>query len=102
MPTRRGTETLCDLIDHAIGVATSYRATVLVVIQDGVVSPEERHLLAAAEREVEQAHQALPGPASEADCAMVVIGAVAGAVRVSPHAYRKARESFQDSRRISA
>lgn len=102
MPTKRGTETLCDLIDHAIAVGTSYRAAVRVVIADGVVSPDEKHLLDTAEREVEQAHQALPGPASAVDCAMVVIGAVAGAGRISPHAYRKARESYQDSRRISA
>lgn len=96
----RGTETLCDLIDHATEVVTSYLQTVQAVIADGEISDTERHLLRVAEVEAVQAIRAPAGPASEADCAMVTIRAIAGAGRVSPHAYRKARESYRDGRRI--
>lgn len=101
MQRERGTEALCDQIDHGIEVVTSYLATVQDVIADGVVSAEEKHLLRAAEVEAVQAIRAPVGLASEADGAMVAIRAIAGAGRVSPHAFRLTREQYQDSRRIA-
>lgn len=101
MQRERGTEALCDLIDHGIEVVTSYLATVQAAIADGVVSDAEKHLLRAGELEAQQAIQAPVGLASEADGAMVAIRAIAGAGRVSPHAYRLTREQYQDSCRMA-
>ena len=97
MPTPRGSVVLCDLVDlHGDSLRCLIRAADDVT-SDGFTTPDERQLLRNLAELVMETYAPIPCGAAQQDNAFRVIGAAAGAARVTPYVERVVREAAADA-----
>lgn len=112
MPSERGSTVLCDLVElhgemvelHGTSL-TNLIEIVEATTGDGFVDPDDTRLLKSAAvlavqtfRSTAETYDPLPTRASEQDDAFRLIGAAAGAGRVTKHVFAVAREAAADVR----
>lgn len=98
MPAERGSTVLCDLVELHGESLVNLIEIVEAVTGDGMVCPDETKLLKVVFSSARQTFAELPPRASQADDAFRVIGAVAGAGRMTKHAFAACREAAADVR----
>lgn len=101
MPTRRGSEELCDLIDDHGAELRELMRVVRVVTSDSQVTPVERRLLHLHMQRAAKTFRPLPARGSEVDGALMCIGAIAGAGRISRYVKSKVNQAAADSERMA-
>ena len=98
MPAERGSAVFTEMVEHHGVTLIDLRRAVDAVTDDGMVDPNEDRLLDNMFLLVFETYRELPCRASQADDAFRVIGAVAGAGRMTKHAFAACREAAADVR----